>query len=48
MINISNDKRRAFTVSWEREVPTPVQKAKALKLLKKMKVTNIKVRVVKP
>lgn len=30
------------------EVPTPVQKAKALKLLKKMKVTNIKVRVVKP
>jgi hypothetical protein len=30
------------------EVPTPFQKAKALKLLKKMNVTNIKVRVVKP
>ena len=30
------------------EVPTPVQKIKALKLLKRMNVTNIKVRVVKP
>ena len=30
------------------EVPTPVQRAKAVKLLKKMKVTNIKVRVIKP
>jgi len=30
------------------EVPTPVQRAKALKLLKDMNVTNIKVRVVKP
>ncbi|MFS0773427.1 hypothetical protein [Sphingomonas sp. 1P08PE] len=30
------------------DVPTPTQKGKALKLLKKMKVTNIKVRVVKP
>lgn len=30
------------------EVPTQVQKAKAVKLLKKMNVTNIKVRVVKP
>ncbi len=30
------------------EVPTPVQKAKALKLLKKMKVTNIHVKVVEP
>jgi hypothetical protein len=30
------------------EVPTPVQKIKALKLLKRMNGTNIKVRVVKP
>lgn len=30
------------------EVPTPVQKIKALKLLKKMNVTNIHVKVVKP
>ena len=30
------------------EVPTPAQKAKALKLFKKMKVTNIHVKVVKP
>ena len=30
------------------EVPTPVQKIKALKLLKRMNVTNIEVRVVKP
>jgi hypothetical protein len=30
------------------EVPTPVEKAKALKLLKKMNVTNIHVKVVKP
>ena len=30
------------------EVPTAVEKAKALKLLKKMNVSNIKVRVVKP
>ncbi len=30
------------------EVPTPAQKIKALKLFKKLKVTNIKVRVVKP
>lgn len=30
------------------EVPTPVQMIKALKLLKKMNVTNIKIRVVKP
>jgi hypothetical protein len=30
------------------EVPTPVQKAKALKLLKEMKITNISVKVVKP
>jgi hypothetical protein len=30
------------------EVPTPVQKAKALKLFKKMKVANIHVKVVKP
>lgn len=29
------------------EVPTPIQKIKALKLLKKMNVTNIHVRVVK-
>jgi hypothetical protein len=30
------------------EIPTPVQKAKALKLLKKMNITNIHVKVVKP
>ena len=30
------------------EVPTPVQKAKALKLLKQMSITNIHVKVVKP
>ena len=30
------------------EVPTPVQKVKALKLLKKMGITNIHVKVVKP
>jgi hypothetical protein len=30
------------------EVPTAAQKVKALKLLKKMKVTNINVRVVEP
>jgi hypothetical protein len=30
------------------EVPTPVQRVKALKLLKKMNVTNIGVRVRKP
>jgi hypothetical protein len=30
------------------EVPTPTQMAKAIKLLKEMNVTNIKVRVVKP
>ena len=30
------------------EFPTPVQKIKALKLLKMMNVTNIKGRVVKP
>ena len=30
------------------EVPTPVQKIKALKLLKKLNVTNIHVKVVKP
>ncbi|KQS03233.1 hypothetical protein ASG11_02300 [Sphingomonas sp. Leaf357] len=30
------------------EVPTPVQKTKALKLLKKKNITNIKVKVVKP
>jgi hypothetical protein len=30
------------------EVPSPVQRIKALKLLKKMDVTNIKIRVVKP
>jgi hypothetical protein len=30
------------------EVPTPVQKVKALKLLKKMSITNIHVKVVKP
>lgn len=35
-----------LTATWE--VPTPAQKIKALKLLKKMKVTNIKVRVVEP
>ncbi|KTT68978.1 hypothetical protein NS334_15535 [Sphingomonas endophytica] len=31
-----------------REVPTPVQKVKALKLLKQMSITNIHVKVVKP
>lgn len=30
------------------EVPTPVQKAKTLKLLKTMNVTNIHVKVAKP
>lgn len=30
------------------EVPSPVQKIKALKLLKRMNVTNIHVKVVKP
>lgn len=30
------------------EVPTPAQKIKALKLLKKLSVTNIQVKVVKP
>jgi len=30
------------------EVPTPVEKTKALKLLKQMSITNIHVRVVKP
>lgn len=30
------------------EVPTPAQKIKALKLFKRMNVTNINVRVVKP
>ncbi len=30
------------------EVPTPLQKTKALKLLRKLNVTNIKVRIVKP
>lgn len=30
------------------EVPTPLQKTKALKLLRKLDVTNIKVRIVKP
>ncbi|MFS0771577.1 hypothetical protein [Sphingomonas sp. 1P08PE] len=30
------------------EVPTPVQKTKALKLLKQMNITNIHVKVVKP
>lgn len=35
-----------LTATWE--VPTPDQKAKAVALLKKLKVTNIKVRVVRP
>ena len=30
------------------EVPTPVEKTKALKLLKEMSITNIHVKVVKP
>ena len=30
------------------EVPTPTQRTKALKLFKKMNVTNIKMKVVKP
>jgi len=30
------------------EDPTPVEKTKALKLLKQMSITNIHVRVVKP
>jgi hypothetical protein len=30
------------------EVPTPVEKTKALKLLKQMSITNIHVKVVKP
>lgn len=39
------DQHRLFG-TWE--VPTPAQRAKPLKLFKKMNVTNIKVRVVKP
>lgn len=30
------------------EVPTPVEKTKALKLLKQMSITNIHIKVVKP
>ncbi len=39
------DQHRLFG-TWE--VPTPAQRAKTLKLFKKMNVTNIKVRVIKP